>query len=73
MYKQQLYPCLKSLQSKGIVTATRKRPAIFYALPFEKVLDLFIKANIEEAQQTKQNMEKLLSIWQFIIRKDATK
>jgi sugar-specific transcriptional regulator TrmB len=73
MPKQQLYSSLKRLQSKGIVTATCKRPALFSALPFEKLLDLFIEANIEEAQQTKQNMEKLLSIWQSMITEDATK
>jgi sugar-specific transcriptional regulator TrmB len=67
MYKQQLYPCLKSLQSKGFVAATNKRPALFSALPFEKVLDLFIKANIEEVQSMIRNKEELLSIWQSMI------
>jgi sugar-specific transcriptional regulator TrmB len=63
MYKQQLYPCLKSLQKKGVVNATCKRPARFSALPFEKVLDLLIKANIEEAERMIHDKEKLLSNW----------
>jgi sugar-specific transcriptional regulator TrmB len=63
MQKQQLYPCLKSLQKKGVVNATCKRPALFSALPFEKVLDLLIKANIEEAERMIHNKEKLLSNW----------
>jgi sugar-specific transcriptional regulator TrmB len=63
MQKQQLYPSLKSLQSKGVVTATIERPAIFSALPFEKVLDLLIKTNIEKAEHMIHSKEKLLSNW----------
>jgi len=63
MQKQQLYPRLKSLQSKGVVTATCKRPALFSAIPFENVLDLFTKANMEEAERMMQNKKELLSIW----------
>ena len=37
MGKQQLYPCLKNLQSKGIVSVTLEHPARFNAVPFEKV------------------------------------
>ena len=66
MNKQQLYPCLKNLQSKGIVNATIEFPARFSAVPFEKVLDLFIKAKLEEAQRIQQNKEKILSDWQSI-------
>jgi sugar-specific transcriptional regulator TrmB len=43
MQKQQLYPCLKNLQKKGVVNASCNRPALFYALPFERVLDLIIE------------------------------
>ena len=49
--KQQLYPCLKRLQSKGIVSSTMEHPARFSVMPFEKVLDLFIKAKMEETQR----------------------
>jgi len=71
MHKQQLYPCLKKLQSKGIVTATCKRPVLFSALPFEKVLDLVTKANIEEAERMIQNKEKILSKWQSIMHNNS--
>ena len=66
MNKQQLYPCLKNLQSKGIVNATIEYPAKFSAVPFEKVLDLFIKAKMEEAQRIQQSRERILSDWQSI-------
>jgi sugar-specific transcriptional regulator TrmB len=66
MNKQQLYPCLKNLQSKGIVNATIEYPAKFSAVPFEKVLDLFIRAKMEEAQRIQQSKERILSDWQSI-------
>jgi sugar-specific transcriptional regulator TrmB len=73
MQKQQLYPSLKSLQSKGVVTVTIERPAIFSALPFEKVLDLLIKADIEEVQRMIQNKEELLSSWRSIAHNNSEK
>lgn len=63
MQKQQLYICLKKLQSKGVVIATRKRPLLFSAIAFEKVLDLVIKANIEEAERMIHKKEELLFNW----------
>ena len=66
MQKQQLYPCLKNLQSRGVVTATCKRPVLFSALPFEEVLELVTKANIEEAEHLMQNKEELLSAWRVM-------
>jgi sugar-specific transcriptional regulator TrmB len=64
--KQRLYPIVKSLQSKGIVNSTLERPARFSAVPFEKVLDLFVKAKIEQAQRIQQKRDELLSDWQSI-------
>lgn len=64
--KQRLYPLIKNLQSKGIVNSTLERPARFSAVPFEKVLDLFVKAKMEQAQRIKRNRAELLSDWQAI-------
>jgi sugar-specific transcriptional regulator TrmB len=72
MYKRQLYRSLKKLQNKGIVSATLERPAKFSAVPFEKVLDIFAKAKIEEAQLIEQNKEEILSKWQSMIMGDFT-
>jgi len=66
MNKQQLYPCLKNLQSKGIVNATIEFPARFSAVPFETVIDFFIKAKMEEARLIQQSKERILSDWQSI-------
>jgi sugar-specific transcriptional regulator TrmB len=64
--KPQLYRSLKNLQGKAIVSATIERPARFSAVPFEKVLDLFIRAKLEEAQNIQTEKNKLLSSWQTI-------
>jgi len=69
--KQQLYPSLKNLQEKGIVNSTLERPALFSAVPIEKVLDRFIKARIEEVERMIQNKEELLSSWQSLMRNDS--
>jgi len=63
IYKQQLYRSLRSLQQKGIISASQKRPATFSAVSFNKVLDQFIEADREEAQRIEENKEQLLSMW----------
>jgi sugar-specific transcriptional regulator TrmB len=70
--KQQLYPSIKQLQSKGIVSSTMQHPARFSVMPFEKVLDLFIKAKIEDTQRLKQSKAEILSNWQNLKLEDDT-
>lgn len=64
--KQRLYLILKNLQGKGIVNFTLEHPAKFSAVSFEKVLDLFVKAKMEEAQRIQQGKTEILSDWQSI-------
>jgi sugar-specific transcriptional regulator TrmB len=64
--KQQLYVILKDLQSKGIINTTLERPARFSVEPFEKVLDLFVKAKMEEVQQIQGKKSEILTDWQSI-------
>jgi sugar-specific transcriptional regulator TrmB len=66
MPKQTLYVAIKNLQKKGLVTSTLEHPARFSVVPFEKVLDLFIKSKIEEAQRVQQNKDEILADWQTI-------
>jgi sugar-specific transcriptional regulator TrmB len=70
--RQQFYPSIKRLQSKGIVNSTMERPARFSAIPFEKVLDLFIKAKIEETKKLQQSKAEILSNWQSLKLEDKT-
>ncbi len=60
--KQQIYTCLESLQRKGLVYATMERPAVFYALPFEKVLDMFAAEKISEAEEAQKHKIDILDI-----------
>jgi sugar-specific transcriptional regulator TrmB len=62
--KQQFYPSIKRLQSKGIVNSTMEHPARFSAMPFEKVLDFFIRTKNEETRRLEQSKSEILSNWQ---------
>ena len=64
--KEQLYSSLRSMKSKGIISSTIEHPARFSALPFEKVLDLFIKAQLEETRRLQNSKEEILSNWQSL-------
>ena len=70
-YKRQLYRSLKNLHRKGMVSASQERPARFSAVPFDKVLDQFSKANREEAKRIEQNKEKILSHWHLMIKDNS--
>jgi sugar-specific transcriptional regulator TrmB len=64
--RQQLYRSLKNLQSKGIVSGTFEHPARFTAISFDKILDLFIKSKIAEAQLIQERKSEILTSWQSI-------
>lgn len=64
--RPQLYRSLKSLQGRGIVSSTLQRPARFSAISFEKALDMFIKAKMDEARRLEQNKNDILSELQSI-------
>ena len=70
--KQQFYPSIKQLQGQGIVNSTIEHPARFSVMPFEKVLDLFIEAKMEEAERLQQSKEAILSNWQSLKLEDDT-
>ena len=64
--KQTVYFIIKNLQKAGVVTSTVERPAKFSAVAFERVLDLFVKTKIEEAQNIQRNKNEILLDWQSI-------
>jgi sugar-specific transcriptional regulator TrmB len=70
-YRQQVYRSLKNLKAKGIVNASTDHPAQFSAISFEKVLDLHMKANVEEARRVEQNRDELLTKWQTLLREKS--
>jgi predicted DNA-binding transcriptional regulator len=64
--KGQIYRILKRLQKKGLVEATLEYPTRFNAVPFEKVIDSFIKSKREEVAQIEKAKKNLLSVWNRI-------
>jgi sugar-specific transcriptional regulator TrmB len=70
--QQQLYSSLKNLQNKGIITATVEKSALFSAVAFERVLELLVKANIEQAQSIKETKEDILASWRSMAKRDDT-
>ncbi len=68
--KQQLHSSLKNLQAREIVNATRERPAQYSVISLEKVLDLFMKAKMEQAKAFQTSKEELLASWRSIIKKE---
>jgi sugar-specific transcriptional regulator TrmB len=69
MPKDQLYSELKRLHQKGVVTRSSEHPALFSALAFEELLNLFIKANVEQARALKEAKEDLQASWRSVTEK----
>jgi len=72
MTKQQIYSSIKSLRDKGIVASSTGYPILFCALPFEKVLEILIKTQIEQAKAIRETKKELLSNWRSKDWKDKT-
>ncbi len=62
LYKHQLYCSLKSLQCKGCIKATPERPAQFFAVPLEKVLDQFMKEKMGQVKDLQSRRDELLCL-----------
>jgi len=71
MPKQTVYFVINGLQKEGVVASTVERPARFAAAPLEKVLDLFVKAKLEDARRVEQNRAEILSDWKLIAFPEA--
>jgi predicted DNA-binding transcriptional regulator len=61
--KAQVLRILKSLQSKGLAESTLEVPKRFTAVPFEKVLNAFVKAKRDEANLIESAKKELLLHW----------
>jgi len=65
---QQVYRALKKLQNQKIVSRTQGVTAHFSALPFDKLLDLLKKANLQEAKRIEQNKDSFLALWDSTVK-----
>jgi sugar-specific transcriptional regulator TrmB len=59
----ELNHCLKNLKTKHIITSTQKRPPLFYALSFEKLLELSMQGNLDQVKMLQENKKQLLEFW----------
>jgi sugar-specific transcriptional regulator TrmB len=66
--KAEIYRILKNLQTKGLIEPTLQSPIRFVVVPFEKIIDLHIKAKLDEASKIKKAREELLNYWSALGR-----
>jgi sugar-specific transcriptional regulator TrmB len=62
--KRQIYRSLKALQQKGIASGNDEYPAEFYAVSFEKALDLLLDVKKEQAKSLEASKEELIADFQ---------
>jgi sugar-specific transcriptional regulator TrmB len=72
MTKQQLYPALRELKKKKIVTSRHERTALFSALTLEELLNRHVRTNLEQAGIIKETKEEMLDYWRNMIKKNNT-
>jgi HTH-type transcriptional regulator, sugar sensing transcriptional regulator len=66
--KAEIYRILTSLQGKGIIEKTLESPTRFTAMPFEKVVDSYIKNKRDEANIVEKTRNNLLDDWKKITK-----
>jgi sugar-specific transcriptional regulator TrmB len=71
--KNQLYCILKKLRSQGIIIPSFEYPARFSAVSFDQILDLIIKARVEQQEALEASKQELLSTWRSMTEKDDEK
>ena len=70
--RKQLYHILKKLRNNHMVNVSRGKPNLFSAVPFEEILELFIKTKKEQQEAWLASKEELLSNWRSLIKKENT-
>ena len=63
-----LHQILEGLVKKGVVMPTVKNELSYTAVPFEELIDNFIKDEIDQTEELAKNHQQLISTW-----KDLTK
>ena len=57
----QIYPILRRLNEKGVVSHSKSRQVLFSALAFEELLERYVKLNMEQAKIIDETKEQLLA------------
>ena len=64
MRETEVANCLKNLERQGMVRRISEvLPEQFFAVPFEKALDILTEANLKEAAVADKNKEAVLRYW----------
>ena len=71
--ESNIHKSLKALLKLNVVKASSEYPLRFIAVPFEKVIDLFIEVKKEKAKALQASKEELLYTWRSITGKDDEK
>jgi sugar-specific transcriptional regulator TrmB len=69
---RQLHNILKTLQDRGVVSASSRHPVLFSAVGFEEAINLLVDADLEQTKAIKNIQEELLSEWRSMINRDKT-
>ena len=62
--KRRIYRSLKALQQKGIASGNDEYPAEYYAVSFEKALDLLLDVKKEQAKSLEASKAELIADFQ---------
>ncbi len=69
MFEQDLIGSLHNLKNKGMIkTISEITPTYFFAVPFEKAVDLIVDANLKEAQLAKKNKKVVQKFWDSMLK-----
>jgi sugar-specific transcriptional regulator TrmB len=59
---------LEGLIKKGIIIPTIKNELSYTALPFEELIDNFIRTEIDQTEEVTKNHQQLISTWKSLTR-----
>jgi sugar-specific transcriptional regulator TrmB len=61
--KPQFFRILRALKEKGVMVSNPQKPEVVASIPFEEILESYLKSNIDKMQKVAENRDELLSIW----------
>jgi DNA-binding Lrp family transcriptional regulator len=69
MRETEVASCIKNLERQGMVRRIGEvLPEQFFAVPFEKALDILTEANLKEAAVAEKNKETILRYWDSMFK-----
>jgi sugar-specific transcriptional regulator TrmB len=68
--KKRLYPVLKKLEAKGIVTSYFAHVRLFSAITFGALLDQVINSDVEKTKIIEETKKEAIDNWRGLIKND---